>query len=131
MASDSLLDEIRLMAKADHAYRMPREANPYGVDDPRGTAWLAGWQEEDDRIHRLDEEVAKLPQFRILVEIVTGETALATVDRDDFAAYTVSNMRVTNVRAVSYESAEARARFPERGDVRIRVTYEGQGGMFA
>lgn len=128
--SDALLEEIRLMAKADHAYRLPRDANPYDASDPRAEAWATGWQEEDDRIHSLDEEIVKLPQFRVTVEIVEGTATIDTIERDAFARYTVSNMRRVDVRAVSYESAEARARFPDREGVVIRVTYEGEGGMF-
>ncbi|MET0137396.1 MAG: hypothetical protein ABW192_03335 [Sphingobium sp.] len=128
--NDTLLEEIRLMAKADHAYRLPRAANPYDDADPRAAAWLAGWQEEDDRTHRLDEEIVKLPQFRVNVDIVAGTDLLAGIGRDEFSCYGVSNMRPIDVRAVTYESAEARARFPDRDGVVIRVTYDGEGGMF-
>lgn len=130
MASDTLLDEIRLMARADHAYRLPSDANPYAPGDPRAVAWSEGWHAEDDRVHRLDEEIVKLPQFRVAIEIVAGSDVLATIDRDDLAQYRVSNLRNVDPRAVSYESAEARSRFPDRGGVHIRVTYQGEGGMF-
>ncbi|MDO7842273.1 hypothetical protein [Sphingomonas immobilis] len=130
MANDALLEEIRLMARADHAYRLPHEANPYSASDPRAAAWSEGWRAEDDRIHGLDEEIAKLPQFRVAIEIVSGDAVLATLAREDLAAYSVSNLRGAGPRAVTYESAEARARFPDAGAVLIRVTYQGDGGMF-
>lgn len=130
MPNDALLDEIRLMAAADHAYRLPLGANPYASGDPRADAWLRGWKAEDDRAHRLDEEIVKLPQFRVRAEIVSGSDVLAPIAREDLAAYTVSNMRKADARAVVFESLEARQRFADHADVRIRVTYEGEGKMF-
>lgn len=130
MADDALLKEIRMMAAADHAYRLPLEANPYLTRDPRFDAWAKGWTDEDDRAHRLDEEIVKLPQFRVRAEIVAGGDVLASLERAELDRYTVSNLRVADDRAVLYESAEARQRFADRGDVRIRVTYEGEGRMF-
>ncbi|MDB5714613.1 MAG: hypothetical protein JWO15_2010 [Sphingomonadales bacterium] len=130
MVSDTLLDEIRLMARADHAYRLPRDNNPYAPGDPRAVAWAEGWQAEDDRIHRLDEEIVKLPRFRVLIEIVSGNDVLATLDREHLAEYRVSNLNAVDQRSVTYESDEARARFPNRNGVMIRVTNEDEGGMF-
>lgn len=130
MTSDNILDEIRLMARADHAYRLPREDNPYAPGDPRSEAWTEGWQAEDDRVHRLDEEIVKLPRFRVLIEIVSGNDVLATLDRDELAKYSVSNLNGVDARSVTYESEEARARFPDRNGVMIRVTNEDEGGMF-
>ncbi|MDB5711944.1 MAG: hypothetical protein JWL96_4014 [Sphingomonas bacterium] len=130
MAPNTLLDEIRLMARADHAYRLPSDANPYAPGDPRAAAWSEGWHAEDDRVHGLDEEIVKLPQFRVTIEIVAGSDVLAPIDRDQLAQYRVSNLRSIDARAVSYESAEARSRFPDRDGVIIRVTYDGAGGMF-
>lgn len=130
MPDEVYLEEIRLMARADHAYRLPREANPYPAGDARAAAWHEGWQAEDDRIHGLDEEVAKLPQFRVRIEIVSGERVLAALSREDLVDYTVSNVRAAGPRAVTYESGEARAGFPDAAGVVIRVTYEGDGGMF-
>lgn len=130
MAPHTMLDEIRLMARADHAYRLPRDANPYRPGDARADAWSEGWHAEDDRLQRLDEEIVKLPQFRVAIEIVAGSDVLATIDRDELSRYRVSNLRSLDSRAVSYESAEARSRFPDHDGVIIRVTYEGDGGMF-
>ncbi|AYJ85080.1 hypothetical protein D3Y57_03320 (plasmid) [Sphingomonas paeninsulae] len=130
MASDSLLDEIRLMARADHAYRLPRTDNPYAAGDPRAAAWTEGWQAEDDRVHRLDEEIVKLPRFRVLIEIVSGSEVLVALDREELANYRVSNLNGVDARSVTYESDEARARFPDRDNVLIRVTNEDDGGMF-
>jgi len=130
MAVDTMLDEIRLMARADHAYRLPSDANPYRPGDPRADAWSEGWHAEDNRVQRLDEEIVKLPQFRVAVEIVAGSDVLAMIDRDELPQFHVSNLRSVDARAVSYESAEARSRFPDHEGVIIRVTYEGEGGMF-
>jgi hypothetical protein len=129
MAMD-MLNEIKLMARADHAYRLPRDHNPYPANTDRAIAWSEGWDAEDDRIHGLDEEIVKLPQFRVRTEIVAGDTVLATIGRDELATYSVSNMRVADPRAVTFESREARARFADHDAVLIRVTYEGHGGMF-
>jgi hypothetical protein len=130
LASDTILDEIKLMARADHAYRLPRENNPYAEGDPRAAAWIEGWQAEDDRVHRLDEEIVKLPRFRVLIEIVSGSDVLAALDREELANYRVSNLNAGDTRSVTYESDEARARFPESENVLIRVTNEDEGGMF-
>lgn len=128
------LSEIQAIARADHAYRLPRDYNPYPAGSDKARAWDAGWDEEDQMLHRLDEEVVKLPQFRVRVEIVAGDAAggdvLATIDREELSHYSVSQMRSVGHQAVSYDSPEARAAFADKADVRVRVTYEGQGGMF-
>lgn len=131
---DSELETIEAMARADHAYRLPRSYNPYPVGSDKAAAWDQGWDAEDETVHGLDEEIVKLPQFRIRTEIVSGDaenaTVLATIEREAFTRYRVCQLRPAGPRAVTYESDEARAQFPEAANVRIRVTYEGEGGMF-
>lgn len=130
----SELDTIRAMARADHAQRLTSAYNPYPHGTDKAAAWDAGWREENEASHRLDEEIVKLPRFRVRVDIVAGEgqgvRPLAALDRTDFAAFTVSQLRRDGDRAVIWESPEARARFPGETAVAIRVTHEGEGGMF-
>ena len=124
------LDEIRRMARADHAWRLPREHNPYPEGSDRAAAWAEGWSAEDDRIHGLDEEIVKLPRCRVRAEIVDGDKVLAAIERNEFAAFKVSNLSPAGDKAVRFESREARERFPRHAAVAIRVTYDGDGGMF-
>lgn len=134
MDAQNILDEIKRMARADHAYRLRLEDNPYPENSPEAVAWEEGWRAEDDQVHAFDEEIVKLPQFRVRVEIVAGEdgadATLALLSREELGAYSVSNMRPAGPKAVTYESREARDRFPGEDNVLVRVTYEGEGGMF-
>ncbi|HCW62024.1 MULTISPECIES: hypothetical protein [Sphingobium] len=134
LTPQSELDTIRAMARADHAQRLTSAYNPYPQGTDKAAAWDAGWREENDASHRLDEEIVKLPRFRVRVEIVAGEGQAARpldlLDREDFSAFTVSQLRRDGDKAVIWESPEARARFPEEQAVGIRVTHEGDEGMF-
>lgn len=132
--SDHDLEAIEAMARADHAYRLSRDYNPYPEGTDAARAWYAGWDYEDRQVHKLDEEIVKLPQFRIRTEVISGDpetgAVLLQIAREEFGDYTVSQLRPAGKRAVTYESEEACKRFPDENDVRIRVTYEGEGGMF-
>ena len=134
LTTQSDLDTIRAMDRADHAKRLTSANNPYPQGTDKAAAWDAGWREENDASHRLDEEIVKLPRFRVRVEIVAGEGQAARpldlLDREDFSAFTVSQLRRDGDKAVIWESPEARARFPEEQAVGIRVTHEGDEGMF-
>ena len=72
LTPQSELDTIRAMARADHAQRLTSAYNPYPQGTDKAAAWDAGWREENDASHRLDEEIVKLPRFRVRVEIVEG-----------------------------------------------------------
>lgn len=130
----SELETIRAMARADHAQRLTSAYNPYPQGTDKAAAWDAGWREENEASHRLDEEIVKLPRFRVRVEIVAGAgrdaRALATLERADLALFSVSQLRRDGDAAVIWDSPEARARFPDEAAVFIRATHEGDGGMF-
>ena len=117
------LDEIRGMARADHAYRMGRELNPYAADTPEGRAWYAGWDEEEASEHKLDEEMAKLLYFRVRTHIVAGNQVLAEIKRGHWSRDTVSGTQ-TLADGMLFNSREVQEKYPDRSDVRIRATYE-------
>ncbi|CAM8672523.1 hypothetical protein [Sphingobium sp.] len=130
----SELDTIRAMARADHAQRLTSAYNPYPSGTDKAAAWDAGWREENEAWHRLDEEIVKLPRFRVRVEIISGAgpdaRPLATLERADLAMFFVSQLRRDGDAAVIWDSPEARARFPDEAAVVIRATHESDGGMF-
>lgn len=131
MSTDEhLLNEIRLMARADHAYRLSADYNPYPPGSAEAAAWLEGWQAEQDAAHKLDEEMSKLPEFRVqvfIVEDADGDspgTPLVALDREQWGEYTADTIRLLGNRGVIFQSKEARMRFPAHDGVAIRVDYE-------
>jgi hypothetical protein len=121
---DEILAEIRLMARADHAYRMDAGRNPYPLGSDRAIAWDDGWNAEDQAEHRLDEEMAKLPYFRVRTSIVAGGETLAEIDRADWPKFGVAGATPNGREGMFFHSRDAAALFPDRDKVAIRVDYE-------
>ncbi len=121
--TDHILAEIRLIARADHACRLPIEMNPYAAGTERAAAWAEGWQAEAAAEHSLPEEMSKLPYFRVRTYIVDGAEKLADLPREEWGGYHVLDMAELP-EGVLFESREARARYPGREKVAIRVDYE-------
>jgi hypothetical protein len=136
----SILEEITAIARADHAYGMQLRDNPYPEGTDRAEAWTSGWRAEADAVHQLDEEMSKLPEFRVRVQIVDGleegrhdrltGTPLAEIDRDDWDRYTVTERTRIGDLGVTFRSREAEAAFPDR-PVWIRAEYETQRAVNA
>lgn len=127
----SSLEEIRAMARADHAHRLPRGYNPYPPDTPQFMAWNKGWDEEEAAEHSLDEEMSKLPYFRVRTLIVGDARKLAEIPREAWKNYNVRRAVESDDTGISFESREASDRFPEAEGVRIRVEYQqsDKGGL--
>lgn len=120
-----LLDEIKLMARADHAHGHGLEYNPYESSTDRSAAWLEGWHAEQDSLHPLLEEVAKLQYLRVRAFIVADGRAapLEELPREDWVHYTTSGKAKLGTEGVMFESREARSLYPDEKNVRIFIEY--------
>ncbi len=133
-----ILEEIKLMARADHASRLSPEHNPYPAGSPEARAWTQGWEAEAAREELLDEAVAKLPQYRVKAWIVSGGDAgdptlrqVRELDRSEWSNYSVTDVRpFDGDRGVVFQSKEARDLFPDLRSVAICIEYEsGSSGL--
>lgn len=122
---DDLLAEIRRMARADHAHGLSEAYNPYPAGSDRAQAWQAGWTEEQESQHELEEEVAKLPYYRIRAFLVADghDQPLEELPREDWQHYTTHFKVPMGARGVEFQSREARAVYPDEKNVRIFVQF--------
>ena len=120
-----LLAEIRRMARADHAHGLSDAYNPYPEGSDRAAAWNAGWNEEQESQHQLDEEVAKLPYFRVRAFILADghDAPLEELPREDWEHYTTHYKVPLGAKGVEFQSREARAVYPDEKNVRIFIRF--------
>lgn len=122
---EDLLAEIRRMARADHAHGLSDAYNPYPAGSDKAQAWDTGWNEEQDSQHELEEEVAKLPYYRIRAFILADghDAPLEELPREDWKHYTTHFKVPQGAKGVEFHSREARAVYPDEKNVRIFVQF--------